>query len=262
MRRHSFEQKAGTDRVVQVLGQALEGEDFASRPAEEQWSSAVDLFRRRKILLVWDNFESTLPEFQQGEDGDSPLQFGSEERRRLHKLYRQLTEGDPAGRLLVTCRPQETGLARIKKIPLSGLARLDSLHLLSAVLYQETISIDRDGYGRDSIDSLLRIVDDHPLSISLVAPHLKTLRPAEIRAELGRGLARFADASAEEKRNRSLLASLEFSTRRLSKEARGVLPYLAWFEGGTFESRVRSFSQLDAEVWDWEILEGLRQAVE
>ena len=243
---HSFEQKAGADRVVQVLGQALEGDDFSRRSEEEQWTSAVDLFHQRKVLVVWDNFESTLPEFQKG----SSLEFGQEERQRLRKLYRELTQGDPTGRLLVTCRPQKTGLAGIKKIPLSGLARPDSLHLLSAVLFRESISTDRDGYDREAIEAWLKALDDHPLSISLVAPHLKTLTPARILEELRKDLDRFTDASAAEGRNRSLLASLAFSTRRLSEEARGVLPYLAWFEGGTFESRVRSFTQLDAEVWE------------
>ena len=73
--------------------------------------AAVELFRRRRVLLVWDNFESTLPAYQEGEDGDSPVSLGSEERRRLRTLFRELTEGEPLGRLLVTCRPEETGLA-------------------------------------------------------------------------------------------------------------------------------------------------------
>jgi len=137
---HSFEQKAGADRVVQLLGQALEGEDFSARPSDEQWASAVELFRRRRVLLVWDNFESTLPAFQDGEDGDSPVSFGSEERRRLRTLFRELTEGEPLGRLLVTCRPEETGLPGVKEITLHGLARPDSLHLLAAVLDQKSIS--------------------------------------------------------------------------------------------------------------------------
>jgi tetratricopeptide (TPR) repeat protein len=247
---HSFEQEAGTERVVQVLGQALEGEEFSSRPAEEQWTAAVALFRQRRVLFVWDNFESTLPEFQKGEDDDSPLQFGFEERQRLRKLYRELTEDDPAGRILVTCRPQETELPGIREMPLRGLARPDSLHLLAAVLYQRSISTDRVGYEREAIDALLKTVDDHPLSISLVAPHLKTLTPAQIREELREGLVRFTDESAEEGRNRSLLASLAFSTRRLSEEARGVLPYLAWFEGGVFERNLIHFAELDDSVWE------------
>ena len=60
----SFEQAGGAERVVQLLGEALEGPDFHSRPAAEQRQAAVDLFHSRRILLVWDNFESTLPAFQ------------------------------------------------------------------------------------------------------------------------------------------------------------------------------------------------------
>ena len=58
------------------------------------------------------------------------------------------------------------------------------------------------------------------------------------------------DESAEEGRNRSLLASLAFSTRRLSEEARGVLPYLAWFEGGVLENHLRNFTRIDTGVWE------------
>ncbi len=256
---HSFEQKAGADRVVQVLGQAFEGEEFSARPAAEHWPAAVDLFRERRVLLVWDMFESTLPMYQRGagqpgedasESGDAPFGFGSKERQRLRKLYRELTEGDPAGRLLVTCRPQETGLPGIKEIELSGLARPDSLHLLSAVLYQKSISTDRKGYEREAIEDLLKTLADHPLSIELVTPHLKTMPPSAIQGELRENLERFADASAEEPRNRSLLASLAFSMSRLSEPARAVLPYLAWFEGGVFEQLLIFFAELQAEVWE------------
>ena len=70
---------------------------------------------QRPVLVVWDNFESTLPVFQKGQPQstdeeisdavESPLEFGNEERSRLQQLYRELTDGNPQGRLLVTCRP-------------------------------------------------------------------------------------------------------------------------------------------------------------
>ncbi len=50
---HSFEQKAGTERVVQVLGQSLEGKDFSSRPAEAQCAAAVAMFRGRASRCPW-----------------------------------------------------------------------------------------------------------------------------------------------------------------------------------------------------------------
>jgi hypothetical protein len=243
----SFEQKAGAEQVVQLLGRALEGDAFSARSAEEQWQAAVRLFRKRRVLLVWDNFESTLPVYQHGEQTDSPLVFSEQSRAQLRKLYGELTAGNLpklGGRLLVTCRPEETLLPGIKKVALGGLARPDSLHLLAAILDREGIATDRA-----DVDELLKMLGDHPLSISLVAPHFRTLTPKKIREEFGSLLERFKDETAAEGRNRSLLASLEFSKRHLSPEAQRLLPYLAWFEGGVFERSLLKFMGMTAEAW-------------
>ena len=255
----TFEFRAGAERVVQLLGQALEGERFSARPAEEQWRTAVELFRRQRVLLVWDNFESTLPAWQAAAATGEPaarraevLGFSAGERARLLQLYRDLTgseRGLPAGRLLVTCRPAESGLPGVKELPLQGLARPDSLYLLAAVLDLKGISTKRPGYEREEIDELLEMLADHPLSIELVAPHLKGLTPAQIRHDYAVLLERFADEGAYEGRNRSLLASLEFSRRRLSAAAQAALPYLAWFEGGAFEQFILDFASLRPEAW-------------
>ena len=241
----SFEQVTAAEQVAQALGRALEGEAFAQRGSEEQWSEAIALFRSRRVLLVWDNFESTLPQFEEGE----LAAYAPEARERLHELYRALTEGQPTGRLLVTCRPEETGLAGIKEIGLGGLARPDSLHLVAAVADVKGIDTDREGFGREAVDRLLNTLQDHPLSLALVSPHLATRTPDEIGGELGELIEQFADGTALEQRNQSLLASLEFSKRRLSEAARAVLPYLAWFRGGVFEQFLVDFAELDAEAW-------------
>ncbi len=243
----SFEQVRSAERAVQVLGQAIEGLDFGQRPAEEQQAAAVALFRQRRILLVWDNFESTLPHYQ--EDAGGALAFDAEEGANLRAFYRQLTEGEPQGRLLVTCRPDDTGLPRIKKLPLEGLARHDSLYLLTAVADFEGFDLEREGYERPEIEKLFDALDDHPLSIQLVAPHLESLTPREIRTDFAGHLDRFRDDSAGEGRNRSLKASLAFSASRLSEDAQAVLPMLAWFRGGAFENQIRSFTELEADVW-------------
>jgi len=261
----TFEFRAGAERVVQLLGQALEGERFSARPAEEQWRTATDLFHRQRVLLVWDNFESTLPAWQTSEVSGEPqvrttsevLGFSAGERARLLQLYRDLTGSEgglPAGRLLVTCRPAESGLPGAKELPLQGLARPDSLYLLAAVLDLKGISMERlgrerKGYEREEIEKLLEMLADHPLSIELVAPHLKGLTPAEIRHDYAVLLERFADERAYEGRNRSLLASLEFSRQRLSAAAQAALPYLAWFEGGAFERFILDFANLQPEAW-------------
>lgn len=250
----SFEGKAGAERAVQLIGQAVEGDDFSRRSGDPrdpqgQRQTAVRRFHEERLLVVWDNFESTLPAFQEGE-ADGLMGFSPEERADLQALYRELVEGKPQGRLLVTCRPQTTGLAGIKEYPLEGLKRPDSLHLLAAALDVKGISIEREGYERHEIDALLDLLADHPLSIELIAPHLKELTPERIRADFGALLERFQNPDALEGRNQGLRASLEFSRRRLSPAAQAALPWLAWFEGGVFEAFWLAFAELEPAAWE------------
>jgi tetratricopeptide (TPR) repeat protein len=244
----SFERTATVERVVQELGRALEGASFASRPGEEQQKVALQLFRERRVLLVWDNFESTLPQFQQGEEG-GPVAYPEAERARLRRLYESLAEPKGAGRLLVTCRPVDAALPGIKEHLLQGLERPDSLHLVHAIADVKSIDLERKGYEREEMEKLLDLLGDHPLSLSLVGPHLKSLKPAEICADFAGLLDRFKDETAEEGRNKSLLASLAFSTSRLSEASRAVLPWMAWFQGGAFEIDVLRFIQLSPDAW-------------
>jgi hypothetical protein len=59
----SFEQFTSADRVVQVLGNYCEGPKFDQRPAVEQRRRALEFFQQRDVLMVWDNFESALAQF-------------------------------------------------------------------------------------------------------------------------------------------------------------------------------------------------------
>ena len=65
------------------------------------------------------------------------------------------------------------------------------------------------------------MLGDHPLSIELVGPHLKQLTPEQIVADFRKLLDQFT-GDAEVERNRSLLASLRFSTSRLRPRPRLV----------------------------------------
>ena len=141
----SFEQFASADRVVQLLGGFIEGPKFDQRPATEQRRRAIEFFQQHDVLMVWDNYESALPQFsrmgtparlssepdetQTGKSAHptdaSP--YTDEERRRLADLFHDLTSGTGKGCLLVTCRPGETGLLGAQKLELHGLARPDSL---------------------------------------------------------------------------------------------------------------------------------------
>lgn len=244
----SFEQFASADRAVQLLGTYLEGPRFEQRPATEQRRRAIELLRDNPVLFVWDNFESALPQFAEDVAG-AASPYTDEERRRLAELFRDLTEGPGKGCLLVTCRPGETGLPGAERMELSGLARADSLWLLASILQRDGLTLADPRFARERLDPLLADLADHPLSLELVGPHLKTLTPEAIRADFGNLLLQVKQ-KAHEGRNESLLASLEFSRKHLSPAAREALPWLGLFRGGVFEINLLRVSELTPEAWE------------
>ncbi len=235
----SFESRQGADRAVLSFVQYVEGDGFVQGSPEELWGRAVRYFREREVLWVWDNFESTLAQYQKGRDQGSAV-FVDEERDRLRRLYGELTRKGSKGWLVVTCRPEETGLGRIAEMALGGLARTDALEMAKGILALKDIKIGDTGYEREVIVELLEAVERHPLSIELVMAHCKVVKPAEAAKDL-RKVVGAASQGAGEERNKSLLASLRWSTGRLSEETQRVLPYLAWFEGGAFEVLLEAF---------------------
>jgi tetratricopeptide (TPR) repeat protein len=243
----SFEQFASADRVVQVLGTYLEGPMFDQIPAAGQRRRVLEVFRERDVLIVWDNFESALPQFNVAPDQDNP--YTAVERKLLSELFEDLTTGAGKGRLLVTCRPGHTGFPGALPYELHGLARPDSLWLLSNILKRDGISIGEGHLTRERIDLLLNDLADHPLSLELVGPHLRTLTPEAIRADFTKLLKKF-EQDAPEGRNQSLFASLEFSRKHLSSAARDALPWLGLFRGGVFEDNLLDVSQLTPEAWE------------
>jgi hypothetical protein len=167
----------------------------------------------------------------------------------LADLFHDLTTGSGRGCLLVTCRPGETGLPGALRHELHGLARPDSLWLLHRILERDGLSLDDPRLTKEQLDPLLRDLADHPLSLELVGPHLRTLTPEAIRADFAKLLDQFQQ-TADEGRNRSLLASLEFSRRHLSPAARAALPWLGLFSGGVFEINLLNMSQIEPAAWD------------
>lgn len=89
----SFEQFTSAERVVQVFGCYVAGENFNHLPASEQRRRAIEFIQQKQVLLVWDNFESALPQFN---DAASP--YTDDERTRLAELFGDLTRGPGAAR--------------------------------------------------------------------------------------------------------------------------------------------------------------------
>ena len=250
----SFEQFTSAERVVQVFGCYVAGEKFNQLPVSEQRKRAIEFMQQKDVLLVWDNYESALPQFNDGAAAHgSP--YTDEERTRLADLFRDLTTGPGKGCVLVTCRPGDTGLPAARRHELHGLARADSLWLLAEILQKHDLKLSDPRLTRDKLDPLLSDLADHPLSLELVGPHLKTLTPEAIRQDFAALLSRFEQEAplgpdGKPGRNSSLLASLEFSRRHLSPAARAALPWLGLFTGGVFEQPFLDVSQITPEAWE------------
>jgi hypothetical protein len=75
-------------------------------------------------------------------------------------------------------------------------------------------------HEREDLEELLNAVDDHPLSVELVGPHLNKMDPGSIIQEF-RGLLDIFEEDTGIGKHRSLRASLEFSMRRLKSDDKG-----------------------------------------
>src|SRR6202022_1392335 len=131
----------------------------------------------------------------------------------------------------------------VAHLPLAGLHPEDAYALASRLL--EYLGIDRAKAPYVELRDLLKQLDYHPLAIQLVLPALRetSLSLAKIKAEFGELLPKFKD-DTETGRNGSLLASLDFSLRRLSEEQRSLLPRLAVFEGGANENEILQITEI------------------
>ncbi len=250
----SFEDRTGPIQACRRLIAYVEGQDAVPASDDDAWDRALALFRERPLLWVWDNFESTLPQYNRDGSGelDEATAYPEEDRCDLRRLYRALVDPEhrPQGWLLVTCRPDDTHLPGIQRLHLGGLAETEALDLAEVVLERHEVPVGQPGYERAEIEALIEVLDGHPLSLELVLPHLgQGLTPKKARQELGVLLDRFANPDAEEDRNKGLRASLEFSTRRLSDAARAVLPWLAWLSGGAFEVHIIMLTGLEPAAW-------------
>src|SRR5262249_46394775 len=112
----------------------------------------------------------------------------------------------------------------VAHLHLGGLDPEDAYALAIGLLRDQQIDPLRAPYV--ALRDLLVQLDHHPLAIQLVLPALGEHWIEDVSADFAALLPRFADDSASG-RNRSLLASLEYSLRRLSAEQRALLIRLA-----------------------------------
>lgn len=240
----SFEQGGDASTVLSTLGSYLNVYDGDYHPGEVQAALArlQPVLRTTKILVIADNLESILAQ------GETPLEAG--DRAQLWETLLALA-GMGAG-VVLTSRDPSFGDGRLapgqhtRYFPLLGLRPDDAYALASQVLSGLGIERSRTPYAE--LRALLAELDHHPLAIQLVLPALRDRSLAAIRADFANLLPTFVDDTTTG-RNRSLLASLDYSLRRLPQEHRALLARLAVFEGGAGEDDLLAITQIPQEAW-------------
>lgn len=257
----SFEHGGDAPALLHALGAHLgiAGAQFDHTNVPAALARARAALAERPTLVIADNLESILP------GGDAPLP--PEERARLWDVLLALAEplAKSPGQLatsgvLLTTRTPTLGDGRLEPGPftshlaLGGLREEDAYAMASALL--DDLQIERGRAPYRELRDLLDQLDYHPLAIRLVLPALREHFIEEIRGDFDALLGEFEDDYATG-RNRSLLASLDYSLRRLTDAQRALLARLAPFEGGASEDDLLAITEIPEAEWN-----ALRPALE
>jgi tetratricopeptide (TPR) repeat protein len=240
----SFEQGGDAALLLGTLGRFLGIYDGFYNPNDlpAAMPRIQQALRKQRVLVLTDNLESILP------GGEAPL--AAELRRQLWSTLlalRKLGAG-----VLLTTRDIEFGEGRLAPgkevlhLRLAGLAAEDAYLFASQVLTD--LGIERARVPYSELRALLAQLEYHPLAIQLVLPALRQHAVAQIRTEFDRLLPIFVDDTAGG-RNRSLLASLDYSLRQLGTEHRVLLGRLTIFEGGASEDDLLAITQIQEPEW-------------
>lgn len=240
----SFEYGGDAALLLSTLGHILGVYDghYIPNDAQAALAQLKPALKKMRTLVIADNLETILP------GGEAPMDI--EIRRQLWGVLLALAKMD-AG-VLLTSRDTSFGderLARgsrVKHIRLKGLHPEDAYILATRVLAD--LEIDRALAPYESLCELLKQLDYHPLAIQLVLPTLREWPFTKVCTDFAEMLPNFVDNTLTG-HNRSLLASLDYSLRQLSEEQRGLLLYLAQFEGGASEEALLNVTQIPKSKW-------------
>jgi tetratricopeptide (TPR) repeat protein len=242
----SFEHGGDAATLLSALGNFLDVYDGHYNPIDTKAALAKvePALKQKRTMVIADNMESILP------GGDAPLEAAV--RTQLWDVLLKLSHMG-AG-VLLTSRDTAFGDGKlapgkyVAHVALQGLHPEDAYTLASRLL--EYLGIDRTKAPYAELRELLKQLDYHPLAIQLVLPALgeSSLSLTKIKADFSSLLPQFTD-DTETGRNRSLLASLDYSLRRLSAAQRALLPRLTLFEGGASEDDLLAITEIPESEW-------------
>ncbi|MEH6876359.1 MAG: tetratricopeptide repeat protein, partial [Candidatus Competibacter sp.] len=208
----TFNDIRSSEYVFNRLVEALFGTDAMAADLAQKQAALVEAFRKRRFILVWDNFESAT-----GVPGTA-LAAGLPEadRQRLRDFLGKLRDG--ASKVILTSRGPETWLGSDRCFPLSlgGLQGEERWEYCATILRDLGLEADQKDAG---LKNLMDLLDGHPLAMRALLPRLREVS-AKALAERLRG--RIPLESGDDSQTR-LFAALEFVEEALPVELQPLL---------------------------------------
>ena len=247
---------------------------LAAGTTRERAELALTLFRQRRCLLIWDNFETV---FSMPEPGQATPPLDETKKAELSWFIGELRNSKSA--LLITSRSKEPWLggpevfarcevgglgerkkdgSRDEQVHPDVLAYAD--HLLAptkATAWRHDPAPSRVARETQSFKDLLDYLGGHPLSLKLILPRLSQESPSALLSGL-RGQEELpAGFDAGGGRLQSLGASIYYSFRHLPEADQRCLVILSLFEKvvsanilGLMKNAPARFQGLPMEAWD------------
>jgi tetratricopeptide (TPR) repeat protein len=206
-----FREIRSAEYVLNRTGETFYGENFAVSPDKLELLNQA--FQKRRIVLVWDNFESTVENLTVQDRAD---------------LARFLdTIRGARGKVIMTSRSAEDwlGVTRRFQLRLRGLDGEERWEYCQTIIHDLGLKINQQD---PALNSLMDQLAGHPLAMRVILPKLQTASAASIANALQNNIAELRLDEDEEQRH--LFGTLRFVEQALSDDLKPLMALVALCE--------------------------------
>ena len=173
----TFNDIRSSEYVFNRLVEALFGTNAMAADLDRKQAALVEVFKQRRFLLVWDNFESAT-----GIPGTAlEARLPEPDRQRLRDFLYKLRDG--ASKIIITSRSPETWLGSERCFPLSlgGLQGEERWEYCATILHDLGLDADQEN---DGLKKLMDVLDGHPLAMRALLPRLREVSASKLADQL------------------------------------------------------------------------------
>lgn len=209
----TFNDIRSSEYVFNRLVEALFGANAMAADLAQKQAALVEVFRKRRFVLVWDNFESAT-----GVPGTTlAASLPEPDRQKLRDLLGALRGG--ASKVVITSRSPETWLGSDRCFPLGlgGLQGEERWEYCATILRDLGLEADQKDAG---LKTLMDLLDGHPLAMRALLPRLREVGAGVLAGQLQ---GRIRLESQSDPLQARLFAALEFVEEALPAELQPLL---------------------------------------